>query len=89
MDIDRLGAEGFDAVVSLHAFGGFLYYPWSGDFSPPPDKATYEAMGQAMAAGQSDGDWAIQIGSRGLVGFVEEGKLPARPAPPRPPPPQP
>ena len=152
--LDRLGAEGFDAVVSLHAFGGFLYYPWSGDFSPPPDKATYEAMGQAMAAGQSHGQYTPKqlshwgfffraLGSeldhfygkygsytflielthsgiepfhpstwrdyfrwynpadptagraqglgalRGLVGFVEEGKLPARPAPPRPPPPRP
>ena len=152
--LDRLGAEGFDAVVSLHAFGGFLYYPWSGDFSPPPDKATYEAMGQAMAAGQSHGQYTPKqlsrwgfffraLGSeldhfygkygsytflielthsgiqpfhpstwkdyfrwynpadptagraqglgalRGLVGFVEEGKLPPRPAPPRPPPPRP
>lgn len=152
--LDRLGAEGFDAVVSLHAFGGFLYYPWSGDFSPPPDKKTYEAMGQAMAAGQSPGQYTPKqlshwgfffraLGSeldhfygkygsytflielthsgiepfhpstwrdyfrwynprdpadgrsqglgalRGLVGFVEEGRLPARPTPPRPPPPRP
>lgn len=152
--LDRLGAEGFDAVVSLHAFGGFLYYPWSGDFSPPPDKATFEAMGQAMAAGQPRGQYTPKqlshwgfffraLGSeldhfygkygsytflieltrsgiqptrpstwrdhfrwynpvdpalgraqglgalRGLIGFVEEGRLPERPTPPRPPAPRP
>ena len=45
--LDALAArEVYDRAVSLHAFGGFFYYPWSGRFSPPPDEADFMALGR-------------------------------------------
>lgn len=53
--LDALAAaERYDVAISLHAFGGFLYYPWSGRWGRPPDYDTYQALGlrmqQAMGA---------------------------------------
>lgn len=50
--LDQLGQEGFDVVVSLHAYGGYIYVPWSGLWARTPDHAELIALGQTMAAGQ-------------------------------------
>jgi hypothetical protein len=43
-------AEPFDASVSLHAFGGFFYYPWAGRFARAPDVAELHRLGRVMQA---------------------------------------
>jgi hypothetical protein len=35
--LDKLASEGFDAAISLHCFGGYIYYPWAGSYERPPD----------------------------------------------------
>jgi len=51
--LDRLAARaGFDLAVSLHAFGGFVYAPWSGAWDRPPDWPRLHALGTALSAGQ-------------------------------------
>ncbi len=43
--LDRLaGQEQFDVSVSLHSFGGFLYYPWGGLWKKPPDDALFAEL---------------------------------------------
>lgn len=50
--IDALAAAThFDVAVSLHAFGGFLYYPWSGLFARAPDWAVFHRIGEIMQSG--------------------------------------
>lgn len=50
--IDHLAAgEHFDVAVSLHAFGGFIYYPWAGLWERPKDWATFHQIGEVMQAG--------------------------------------
>lgn len=44
--------EQYDRAASLHAFGGFFFYPWAGRFAPPPDDADFRALGRAMATAQ-------------------------------------
>ncbi len=44
-------AERFDAAVSLHAFGGFLYYPWAGLWERPDDWQELHRLGLVMQAG--------------------------------------
>jgi hypothetical protein len=49
--LDHLAARDlYDAAVSLHSFGGFLYYPWTGRFRPPPDAHTFQELGLTMQA---------------------------------------
>ncbi len=51
--IDHLAAERrFDRAVSLHAFGGYLYHPWSGRWKRPADYAAFHATGRVMEAAQ-------------------------------------
>jgi len=35
--LDQLAQEGFNAAVSLHCFGGYIYYPWAGKYTRPED----------------------------------------------------
>ncbi len=42
----------FHRAASLHAFGGFLYYPWAGRFQRTPDWRAFHELGYAMAAAQ-------------------------------------
>lgn len=63
--LDALAArETYDRAVSLHAFGGYLYYPWSGRWERPPDHAEYVAMGRAMEAAQGPGAYRTKELSR-------------------------
>ncbi len=65
--IDRLLKEGFDVAVSLHAFGGFFYTPWSGLWKRPPDLKTYRRLGSVMA--QAQGSHAYKTRQLSRWGF--------------------
>ena len=50
--LDALDArEHFDVSVSLHAFGGFVYHPWSGRFAQTPDEPAFAELGNVMVSG--------------------------------------
>jgi len=51
--LDALAArECYARAASLHAFGGFFYYPWTGRWAVPPDQDAFVAIGRAMEAAQ-------------------------------------
>jgi len=51
--LDALAArECYARAASLHAFGGFLYYPWSGRWRRPPDRKEFVELGRAMEKAQ-------------------------------------
>ena len=59
--LDRLAArEGFDVAISLHAWGGYFYYPWAGRWERPPDRAAFEALGRVMQGGQPSRAYRVQ-----------------------------
>lgn len=41
----------FSGFVSLHSFGGFIYYPWAGRWERAPDWPRLHAIAEAMQAG--------------------------------------
>lgn len=48
--LDDVAARGgYERAASLHAFGGFFFYPWSGRFRRPPHRAEFAELGAAMA----------------------------------------
>ncbi len=49
-----VAARGYERAVSLHAFGGYHYFPWSGSFQRPDDWDTYMALGRQMERAQAD-----------------------------------
>lgn len=52
--LDQLAsAEQFDVAVSLHAFGGFFYYPWAGLWGRAPHHAELQRLGELMQAAMS------------------------------------
>lgn len=62
--LDRL-AESIqpDAVVSLHSFGGYIYYPWGGLREDAPDKEELHRLAEVMLKAQQDGGYiAVQLG---------------------------
>jgi hypothetical protein len=60
----------FDAAVSLHCFGGYIYTPWSGLFERPPHHAEHMALGRVMQSAQSGhGAWAYQVKELSRWGF--------------------
>ena len=51
--LDTLAArEKYDRSASLHAFGGYFYYPWAGRYAHPPDEQDFVTLGQAMENAQ-------------------------------------
>jgi hypothetical protein len=59
--LDRLaGEEHFDVSVSLHSFGGFLYYPWGGLWKKPPDDALFAELGAVMQSGQGAHSYTVK-----------------------------
>jgi hypothetical protein len=59
--LDRLaGEERFDVSVSLHSFGGFLYYPWGGLWKRPPDATLFEELGAVMQGGQGAHSYTVK-----------------------------
>ena len=66
--LDALAArEKYDRAASLHAFGGFLYHPWSGDWNRPEDHAAYVVLGRSME--QAQGDHAYRTRQLSRWGF--------------------
>lgn len=54
--LDALAArERYDQAVSLHAFGGFIYYPWAGRWERPEHWRTLHALGETMQAAMGAG----------------------------------
>jgi hypothetical protein len=45
--------EHFDRAASLHSFGGYLYFPWTGRWGRPDDFSELERLGRAMEAAQA------------------------------------
>lgn len=45
-------AEQFDYAVSMHAFGGFHYFPWAGRWERPPDWQAHLRLGRVMEWGE-------------------------------------
>ncbi|MEE2750852.1 MAG: M14 family metallopeptidase [Myxococcota bacterium] len=61
--LDKLASTGFDISVSLHAFGGVIYYPWAGIKDPIEDAAAHRAMARIMAAAQPGRSYrTVQLG---------------------------
>lgn len=53
--LDQLAAqESFDAVVSLHSFGGYIFYPWAGRWDQIPDVERHHYVASEMARAQQD-----------------------------------
>ena len=51
--LDALAArQGYDRAVSLHAFGGYHYYPWAGRWRRTADWGAFVALGRGMEAAQ-------------------------------------
>jgi len=48
-------AHPYRAVVSLHAFGGYLYHPWSSSWQRPPGWQGYVQSGRCMEQAQGAG----------------------------------
>ena len=47
--IDRLAAkENFEVAISLHSFGGYIFYPWAGSYDRPKDHAEFVRLGRIM-----------------------------------------
>ena len=44
--------ERFDAVVSLHSFGGYIFYPWAGLWENIPDIERHHKIASMMAQAQ-------------------------------------
>jgi hypothetical protein len=69
-----LAEEPFDVAVSLHAYGGWFFYPWAGDWARPADRPTFERLGRVMAEGQGAraynpkqlGRWAFFFRGHGM-----------------------
>lgn len=66
--LDALVArEHYDRAASLHAFGGYHYFPWAGRFERPGDWAEFVAIGRNMERAQ--GSHAYRTRQLGRWGF--------------------
>jgi hypothetical protein len=43
----------FDFIVSLHSFGGYIYYPWAGKYRRTPDQKKLHDIGNIMKQGMN------------------------------------
>ena len=57
----------YTRAASLHAFGGYFYYPWSGAWQRPEDNADFLTLGRAME--QAQGDHAYRTRQLSRWGF--------------------
>jgi hypothetical protein len=52
--LDQLAQDiPFDYVVSLHSFGGYIYYPWAGQYHRAPDQKKLHEIGIVMKQGMN------------------------------------
>jgi hypothetical protein len=72
--LDALAArQRYDRAASLHAYGGYFFFPWSGSYRRPPDWDRFLTIGRAMEAAQRDhayrprqlGRWGFFFRARG------------------------
>ena len=73
--LDQLAErEQFDAVVSLHAFGGYIYYPWAALRQRPERWREHHEMATIMQHAQRD-PWPYRIGqlSHWMIPFRVHG----------------
>lgn len=59
-----LEAEQFDVAISLHAFGGFFYTPWSGVWERPKDWPELHRLGTVMSRAQGSHAYKVRQLSR-------------------------
>jgi hypothetical protein len=72
--LDGLAArEHYDRSASLHAFGGFFYYPWSGTWQRPADWAAFVHLGHAMERAQGPRAYKTRQLSRWAFFFRAHG----------------
>lgn len=72
--LDALAAaERFDVAVSLHAFGGFIYYPWAGRWERPKDWKKLQDLGEVMASGMTEDPYLPRQLSRWAFFFRGHG----------------
>lgn len=73
--LDALAAaERYDVAISLHAFGGYVYYPWAGAWERPADWQRFQALGEVMQNGMGAhaykprqlGRWAFFFRGQGM-----------------------
>jgi len=68
--LDALAArERYDRSASLHAYGGFFYYPWAGRFARPDDRYDFERLGRAMEGAQGGHAYNTKQLGRWLFAF--------------------
>ncbi len=63
----------FDAAVSLHAFGGYIFYPWAGLWERPAEWGRLHALARTMQAGMGGNAYRPRQLSRYLFTFVGQG----------------
>ncbi len=71
--LDALAAEGWDAAVSLHAFGGYHFLPWTGRWERPDDWERLVALGRTMQSGQGAHAYKVMQLSRWMFFFRGHG----------------
>ncbi len=71
--IDAIATEGWDAAVSLHAFGGYHFLPWAGRWERPDDRRALLALGRTMQTGQGAGAYKVMQLSRYMFFFRGHG----------------
>ena len=47
-----LQQETFEAAISLHCFGGYIFYPWAGIYQKPQDHAEFVHLSNVMMSAQ-------------------------------------
>ncbi len=72
--LDSLADEGrFHLAFSLHAFGGFVYTPWSGRWSRPRDWRCMKLWGETLVAAQGAHAYKVRQLSRWGFFFRAQG----------------
>ena len=52
--IDRLAASAeFEYAISLHSFGGYIFYPWAGLYGPTTDHRAFQEIGRFLEGAQT------------------------------------
>ncbi len=67
--VDRVAATGFDTAVSLHAFGGYVYFPWAGRYGAPDDGGAHRATAEQMVADMPGRPYRINQLARNMSWF--------------------
>ena len=60
--LDRLFARRFDRALSLHSFGGWIFWPWAGRHRPTVDDARFAQLAERMRERMRKPYRAIQLG---------------------------